>query len=107
MYARGDTKIDLHSSMTSDENSIKALLSYSSPRLFKVVDVNGDGYDDIIVVNTTVAAAITSQVAMHLNMYGCDDCSWLYYVVKDIAGDFNTADVKGGMTWLEVADLRP
>jgi FlaG/FlaF family flagellin (archaellin) len=105
-YARGDTMIDLHSSMASDEVPIEQLLTYSSPRLFKVVDVNGDGYDDIIVVNRTLAA-ITSQVALHLNMHGCETCSWLYYVVKDIAGDYNTADVRGGMTWLEVANLVP
>jgi FlaG/FlaF family flagellin (archaellin) len=106
-YARGDTKIDLHSSMASDENPIKALMTYSSPRLFKVVDVNGDGYDDVIVVNSTIATAITSQVGLHLNMHGCSECVWLFYVVKDIAADYNIPDVRGGMTWLEVANLMP
>ncbi|MDH3364575.1 MAG: FG-GAP-like repeat-containing protein [Thermoplasmata archaeon] len=103
-YARGDTMIDLHSSMASDENPIKELLTFSSPRLFKVVDVNGDGYDDVVVANRTISL-ITSQVALHLNMHGCDNCEWLYYVVKDIAGDYTIVDVRGGMTWLAVDDL--
>ena len=104
-WVRGDTKIDLHSSMTSDENPIKQILSYSSPRLFKVVDVNGDAYDDILVVNDSINPDITSQVALYLNIHGCDICEWIYYVVKDIAADFNTADVRGGITWLEADNL--
>jgi hypothetical protein len=103
-FARGDTKIDLHSSMASDENPIKDILMDSSPRLFRIEDVNGDGFSDIIVVNTTIASAVTSQVALYINMWG-DGCDWLYYVVKDIAGDFTITDVRGGMTWLEVDNL--
>jgi len=103
-FARGNTKIDLHSSMASDENPIKDILTDCSPRLFQVEDVNGDGFSDIIVVNTTIAAAVTTQVALYINMWG-DGTDWLYYVVKDIAGDYTIADVRGGMTWLDVADL--
>jgi len=103
-FARGNTKIDLHSSMASDENPIKDILTDCSPRLFQVEDVNGDGFSDIIVVNTTIAAAVTTQVALYINMWG-DSTDWLYYVVKDIAGDYTIADVRGGMTWLDVADL--
>ena len=104
-FARGNTKIDLHSSMASDENPIKDILTDSSPRLFWVEDVNGDGFSDIIVVNTTIAVDVTSQVALYINMWGSDECDWLYYVVKDIAGDYTISDVRGGMTWLSVDNL--
>lgn len=104
-YSRGSNMIDLHSSMNSDENYVKAILSKSSPRLFQVADVNGDGFSDIIVVNSTVNPDITSQVALFLNVYPCVLCEWKYYVVKDLAADFNTPDVTGGMTFLAVANL--
>ena len=106
-YPRGGEQIYLHSSMSSDENHIEAILTTASPRLFQVEDVNGDGYSDIIVVNTTVAAGVTSQVALYLNMQQCEDedCQWWYYVVKDIAGDYTISDVRGGMTYLLVDNL--
>ncbi|UCE44967.1 MAG: VCBS repeat-containing protein [Methanobacteriota archaeon] len=105
-FARGNTKIDLHSSMASDETPIRNILVGSSPRLFKVVDVNGDNFDDIVVVNYTLDDDITSQVALHLNIHG-SQTSWLYYVVKDIAADYQATDVRGGITWLEVGNLVP
>ncbi|HIH00974.1 TPA: VCBS repeat-containing protein [Thermoplasmata archaeon] len=104
-YCRGATKIDLHSSMNSDENPVKEILAKSSPRLFRVADVNGDGFSDIILVNSTINPAITSQVAMFLNVYPCDYCPWRYFVVKDLAAEYNTPDVTGGMTFLAVANL--
>jgi FlaG/FlaF family flagellin (archaellin) len=104
-YCRGDAMIDLHSSMNSDENPVRAILTKSSPRLLQVADVNGDGFSDIIVVNATVNPAITSQVAMFLNTYPCADCPWRYFVVKDLAAEFNTPDVTGGMTYLAVENM--
>jgi FlaG/FlaF family flagellin (archaellin) len=104
-YSRGDAKIDLHSSMNSDENPVKAILTKSSPRLFQVADVNGDGFSDIIVVNATVNPDITSQVALFLNTYPCEGCPWRYFVVKDLAAEFNTPEVTGGMTYLAVENL--
>ncbi len=104
-YCKGDTKIDLHSSMNSDEGPVRTIISKSAPRLFAVTDVNGDGYDDIIVVNSTLNADITSQVALYLNMYSSEDMSWWYCVVKDIAAEYNSAAVRGGMTYLAVENL--
>ncbi len=103
-YCRGNGEIDLHSSMSNDENPVKAILSGSSPRLFHVVDVNGDGYSDVVVVNTTVNSDLTSQIALYLNMEPSTE-HWWYYVVKDIAAEFNTVDVRGGMTYLLVDNL--
>ena len=103
-YCRGDDQIDLHSSMANDENPIESILTTSSPRLFHVVDVNGDGFDDVVVVNTTVNEDLTSMISIFLNMEP-DDSHWWYFIVKDIAADFNTVDVRGGMTYLLVDNL--
>jgi len=104
-YSRGDAQIDLHSSMNSDENPVKAILTKSSPRLFQVADVNGDGFSDILVVNSTINPDITSQVGLFLNMYPLLDHPWKYYVIKDLAAEYNTPDVTGGMTFLAVANM--
>ncbi len=106
-YCKGDDMIDLHSSMNSDEGPIRALMAESAPRLFVVTDINGDGYDDVIVVNSTLNDAITSQVALYLNMHVGDGetIPWWYCVVKDIAAEYNTDAVRGGMTYLAVENL--
>ncbi len=104
-YCKGDDKIDLHSSMNADEGPVRTLMSKSAPRLFAVTDVNGDGYDDVIVVNSTLNPAITSQAALYLNMHTSDTMSWWYCVVKDIAAEYNTDAVRGGMTYLAVGNL--
>lgn len=104
-YCKGDAQIDMHSSMNSDEGPVRAVMSNSAPRLFVVADVNGDGYDDIIVANSTINVAITSQVALYLNMQADEDLSWWYTVVKDIAAEYNIADIRGGMTFLAVENL--
>jgi hypothetical protein len=103
-YCKGDTKIDLHSSMNADEGPVRTLMSKSAPRLFVVTDVNGDGYDDVIVVNSTLNPAITSQVALYLNMHS-ETMPWWYCVVKDIAAEYNSDAVRGGMTYLAVENL--
>jgi len=102
-YCKGAAQIDLHSSMNSDEGPVRAVMSNSAPRLFVVTDINGDGYDDVIVVNSTINEDITSQVALYLNLH--DTGPWWYCVVKDIAAEYNVADVRGGMTFLAVENL--
>lgn len=103
-YCKGAAKIDMHSSMNSDELPVRAILTNSAPRLFVVTDINGDGYDDIIVANSTINDDITSQVALYLNMHS-ENMPWWYCVVKDIALEYNIADVRGGMTFLAVENL--
>ena len=105
-FVRGDDEIKLHSSMSSDENAIEAILSQASPRLFQVEDVNGDGFSDIIVSNVTISEyGIISQIALYLNMNVIEGDSWWYYVVKDIAGDYTITDIRGGLTCLLVDNL--
>ena len=103
-YCKGDGEIALHSSMQSDSGPVTAILTNSAPRLFWAVDINGDGFDDVVVANSTVNEDITSQVAIYLNMYPSEQY-WSYYVVKDIAAEYNTDDVRGGFTSLVVTSI--
>ena len=103
-YCKGDGEIEMHSSMQADSGPVTAILTNSAPRLFWVVDVNGDGFDDVVVTNSTINEDITSQVALYVNMYP-SDLYWSYYVVKDIAAEYNTEDVRGGFTSLIVTSV--
>jgi hypothetical protein len=46
-----------------------ALLTNTAPTLFSVVDVNGDGYSDILVCNKTTVQNTVSQFGFWMNLY--------------------------------------
>lgn len=94
MYVEGSTK-------GAPSTSIAAFLAYVSPTLFDVVDINGDGYDDVILSNYTIDSDIISQVGIWVNLM---DAKW-FVEAKDLTDMFSPDDVKGGLTWLLVSDL--
>ncbi len=94
MYVEGSTK-------GAPSTAVAAFLAYVSPTLFDVVDINGDGYDDVICSNYTVSSSIVSQVGIFINLM---NMKW-FVEAKDLTDMFDPSDVKGGMTWLIVTDL--
>lgn len=49
--------------------STDALMANTAPTLFDVCDINGDGYDDILVTNYTAAQSAITQVGFFMNMH--------------------------------------
>jgi len=80
---------------------VAAFLAFVSPTLFDVVDVNGDGWDDIVVANTTIPTDILSKIGVFINL----NTLKLFVGVKDVASAYNSADVAGGLTWILCENL--
>lgn len=49
--------------------SSNALMANTAPTLFDVVDINGDGYSDILLCNRTTVQNTVSQLGYYLNLY--------------------------------------
>ena len=49
--------------------STDTLMANTAPTLFDATDINGDGYDDILVTNYTAAQSAITQVGFYMNMY--------------------------------------
>jgi hypothetical protein len=49
--------------------STETLMANRAPTLFDVCDINGDGYDDILVTNYTAAQSAITQVGFFMNMH--------------------------------------
>ncbi len=69
-----------YSSATKEENGYFTNLA---PTVFDVVDINGDGYSDILVTNyTKPAQTFNSYVGYYMNLWTGSQAYWRYFLVK-------------------------
>ena len=60
--------------------STNALMVNTAPTLFDVTDINGDGFDDILVTNYTAAQSDITQLGFYMNLYPLK----VWYMVKEL-----------------------
>jgi FlaG/FlaF family flagellin (archaellin) len=81
-----------------------ALLNGLAPTLFNAVDINGDGYTDILVSNYTGTGAsnnyANSYIGYYLNLYTGSSTYWRYYPVAQwlVPGPPN----QGAEPWIDI-----
>ena len=68
-----------YSSATKEENGYFTNLA---PTIFDVVDINGDGYSDILATNYTLTTTFNSYVGYFMNLWTGSQMYWRYFGVK-------------------------
>ncbi|MBN1678098.1 MAG: type IV pilin [Candidatus Thermoplasmatota archaeon] len=71
--------------------------TYTAPTLFDAVDINGDGYTDILVTNltqTAVTGYCISNVGFYMNLWTGSGMSFRYFPVHDWTNDKPTGKIK-------------
>jgi len=86
-----------HTNANMYVRSGNALLTNTAPTLFGVVDVNGDGFSDIVTCNLTAVQGTVSQFGFWMNLYPYK----IYFVVSE----FGRTGGSGAITVALAADL--
>jgi hypothetical protein len=55
---------------------------FLAPTLFDVVDINGDGFSDILVTNLTNPSKFNSYIGFYMNLWTGSNTYWRYFSVK-------------------------
>jgi hypothetical protein len=81
-----------------------AVLNGLAPTLFSAVDINGDGYTDILVSNYTGTGAsngyANSYIGYYLNLYTGSSTYWRYYPVTQWLMD--NPPNQGATPWIDI-----
>jgi hypothetical protein len=108
VFPTTDTKSFFYSSATKEENGYFTNLA---PTVFDAVDINGDGYTDILVMNYTANATYNSCVGFFMNLWtgqAGGQMYWRYFSVKTWAIETPTGQAKDPWVTISmVANLTP
>lgn len=78
----------------------------TAPTLFDAVDMNGDGYTDILITNltqTAVTGYCLSTVAFYMNLWTGSEMAFRYFVVHDWTNDKPTGKIKNPFVTINIA----
>ena len=75
----GTTLSFFYSSATKEENGYFTNLA---PTVFDVVDINGDGYSDILATNYTSTTTYNTYIGFFMNLWTGNEPYWRYFSVK-------------------------
>ena len=70
-----------------------------APTLFDAVDINGDGYTDILVTNYTSTGGDNSFIGYYLNLYTGSNTYWRYFPVTQWMMAYQGSDPKA---WVDI-----
>lgn len=97
-----------YSSATKEENGFFTTLA---PTIFDVLDINGDGYDDVLTTHFTLTTTYNSYVGYSMNLWTGDPGSemyWRYFGVKSWTIDPPVGQAKDPWVTISmVANLTP
>ncbi len=83
-----------------------AYFTYTAPTLFDAVDINGDGYTDILVTNltqTAVTGYCIAKVGFYMNLWTGSGMSFRYFPVHDWNNDKPTGKIKNPFVTVNIA----
>jgi FlaG/FlaF family flagellin (archaellin) len=72
-----------------------------APTLFDAVDINGDGFTDILVTNYTVTTTNNNYMGFYMNLWDGTTSYWRYFSVKTWLIDKPTGSIKD--TWITIS----
>jgi hypothetical protein len=78
-----------------------ALLDGLAPTLFDAVDINGDGYTDILVSNYTSTGGYNSFISYYLNLYTGSNTYWRYFPVTQWTLP-TTSPAPSPLPWIDI-----
>ena len=87
-----------YSSASKEENGYFTNLA---PTVFDVVDINGDGYSDVLATNYTVTTTYNSYLGFFMNLWTGDEPYWRYFGVKSWTIDSPVGQAKD--PWITIA----
>jgi hypothetical protein len=71
-----------------------------APTLFDVVDINGDGFSDILVTNLTNPSTFNSYIGFYMNLWNGSGTYWRYFSVKSWLIDTPVGQAKD--PWVDI-----
>jgi len=71
-----------------------------APTLFDVVDINGDGFSDILVTNLTNPSTFNSYIGFYMNLWTGSNTYWRYFGVKSWLIDTPVGQAKD--PWVDI-----
>jgi hypothetical protein len=77
-----------------------------APTLFDAVDMNGDGYTDILATNlsiTSVTGYYISNIGFYMNLWTDSGMSWRYFAVHEWKNDRPEGKVKNPFVTIVIA----
>lgn len=94
-----------YSSASKEENGYFTNLA---PTVFDVVDINGDGYSDVLTMNYTSTTSYNSYLGFFMNLWTGNEPYWRYFSVKAWTIDAPTGQAKDPWVTISlVANLTP
>jgi hypothetical protein len=79
--------------------------TYTAPTLFDAVDMNGDGYTDILVTNltqTAVTGYCISNIGFYMNLWTGTGMAFRYFPVHDWMNDKPTGKIKNPFVTINI-----